>query len=96
MPWGMAKGRVPPDQANYLIMTFGVLGSAATGTAGAVLTLRIAPGLTGVAWAELILAFAAALIIAARGLARERDGRIRNHYPPRTHADHREGGRMGN
>jgi hypothetical protein len=33
-----------PDQVNYLIVTLGVLGSAVTGTAGAILIVRIAPG----------------------------------------------------
>ena len=70
VPWGKAKGRVAPDQANYLIMTFGILGSVVTGTAGAVLTLRIAPRLTGLALAELVLALAAALIIAVCRLSR--------------------------
>ena len=74
-PWGTARGRVPPDQAHYLIMTFGILGSAVSGTAGAVLTLRIAPRLAGLALAELILALAVALLIAACGLAREWAGR---------------------
>ena len=78
LPWGTAKGRVPPDQAHYLIMTFGILGSAVTGTAGAVLTLRIAPGLAGLALAELILALAVALLIAACGLVRERASRKGN------------------
>jgi hypothetical protein len=96
IPWGTAKGRVPPDQANYFIMTFGVLGSLVTGTAGAVLTLRISPGLTGVAWAELIFALAAALIIAACGLARERAGRTRRHRPPAAEGGNREGDSMGN
>jgi hypothetical protein len=74
-PWGTAKGRIPPDQAWYFIMTFGILANVITGTAGAILTLRIAPRLTGVAMAELILALAATLLIAACGLARERAGR---------------------
>ena len=71
VPWGKARGRVAPDQANYLIMTFGILGSVVTGTAGAVLTLRIAPRLTGLALAELVLALAAALIIAVCRLSQE-------------------------
>jgi hypothetical protein len=95
VPWGTAKGRVPPDQANYFIMTFGILGSVATGTAGAVLTLRIAPGLTGLALAELILALAAALIIAACGLARERAGHTKHHRQERAQADSPEGGAIG-
>lgn len=95
VPWGTAKGRVPPDQTNYFIMTFGVLGSVVTGTAGAVLTLRIAPRLTGLALAELILALAAALMIAACGLARERAGHTKSHRQGIAQADSLEGGTMG-
>ena len=94
-PWGTAKGRVPPDQTNYFIMTFGVLGSVVTGTAGAVLTLRIAPGLTGLALAELILALAAALIIAACGLARELAGRTKSHRRAVAQAGSGEGETVG-
>jgi hypothetical protein len=65
-PWGTAKGRVPPDQANHLISAFGALGSSTAGIAGAVLTLRINPGLTGPAYAELALALIAAALIAIR------------------------------
>ena len=95
MPGGRAKGRVPPDQANYLITTFGILGSAVTGTTGAVLTLRVAPGLTGLALAELVLALAAALIIAACGLARERAGHTKRRRPGIAQAGGSEGGTMG-
>jgi hypothetical protein len=77
-PWGTAKGRIPPDQAWYFILTFGILADVITGTAGAILTMRIAPGLTAVALAELILALAAALLTAACGVARERAGRTSN------------------
>ena len=70
-PWGTAKGRIPPDQAWYFILTFGILADVITGTAGAILTLRIA-------LAELILALAAALLTAACGLAGERAGRMSN------------------
>jgi hypothetical protein len=94
-PWGTAKGRVPPDQTNYFIMTFGVLGSVVTGTAGAVLTLRIAPGLTSLALAELILALAAALIIAACGLARELAGRTKSHRRVVAQAGSGEGETVG-
>jgi hypothetical protein len=87
IPLGTAKGRVPPDQANYFIMTFGILGSVVTGTAGAVLTLRIAPRLTGVALAELILALAAVLVIAACQLGRERSGRAKSRRRERAQAD---------
>jgi uncharacterized membrane protein YeaQ/YmgE (transglycosylase-associated protein family) len=92
VPWGKAKGRVAPDQANYLIMTFGVLGSVVTGTAGAVLTLRIAPRLTGLALAELILALAAALIIAVSRLSREQVLYPKSNRRKITRANNREGG----
>ena len=64
-PQGMAKWRVSPDQTDYMIMTSGVLGSVVTGTAGAVLTLCVAPERTGLARAELIVAAASACVIAA-------------------------------
>jgi hypothetical protein len=65
-PWSTARGKVPPDQTHHLITTFGVLGSAITGIAGAVVTVRIASGLTGLALAELALGLISALLIAAR------------------------------
>src|SRR5262245_6388612 len=71
VPWGKATRRVAPDQATDHIMTFAILGSVVTGTPGAVLTLRIAPRLTGLALAELVLALAAALLIAVCRLSRE-------------------------
>ena len=77
LPLGSAKGRVPPGQTGYFIMMFGIWGSVAAGIAGAVLTLRIASRLTGIALAELGLALAAALLIAACGLAWERIVRTR-------------------
>ena len=92
VPWGKAKGRVAPDQANYLIMTFGILGSVVTGTAGAVLTLRIAPRLTGLALAELVLALAAALIIAVCRLSREQAPYPKSNRRQTARADNREGG----
>ena len=95
VPWGTAKGRVPPGQTHYLITTFGILGSVVTGTAGAVLTLRIAPRLTGLALAELILALAGALIIAACGLAPERAAPTKSHRQAIAQADSQEGGTMG-
>ena len=70
--WGTAEGTVPPDQAHHLITTFGILGSACTGIAGAVLTLRIAPSLTAPALAELALALLAAVLTAACSLTRAR------------------------
>lgn len=60
-----AKWRISPDQMEYMTMTGGVLGSLATGIFGAVLTLWVAPGRTGLAQAELIMAAAAASAIAA-------------------------------
>ncbi len=95
VPWGTARGRVPPGQTHYLITTFGILGSVVTGTAGAVLTLRIAPRLTGLALAELILALTGALIIAACGLAQERAAHTKSHRQAIAQADSREGGTVG-
>src|ERR1700734_1984232 len=66
-PAGRARGRVPPDQAHHFITTFGILGSAVTGTVGAVLTLHITPVLTGLSLAELMLALVAAALIAFGG-----------------------------
>jgi hypothetical protein len=62
---GTADAHVPPDQAHHLITTFGLMGSAFTGTGAAVLTLNIAHGLTVPALAELGLALAVAVLIAA-------------------------------
>lgn len=75
MPCGTAPGRMRPGQVNYLIVTLGVLGSAVTGTAGAILIVRIAPGQAGLALADLVLALAAALVIAAYGMAWDRGRR---------------------
>ena len=50
--WGTAKGKVPPQQAHHLITAFGIVSSVIAGIVGAVLTLRIAAGLTGPAYAE--------------------------------------------
>jgi len=76
-------------------MTFGVLGSVVTGTAGAVLTLRIAPGLTGVALAELILALAAVLVIAAGQLRRDWSGRAKSSRRESAQADSTKEGNAG-
>jgi hypothetical protein len=65
-PWGSAKGKVPPEQAHHLITTFGIVASVIAGISGTVLTLRIAAGLAGPAYAELGLAFAGAALIALR------------------------------
>jgi hypothetical protein len=82
--WGTAEGTVPPGDAAHLITTFGLLGSAVTGMAGAVLTLRIDPRLTGVALAELALVFAVAAMIVACGRgARSRAAPARTGRPPR-------------
>jgi hypothetical protein len=72
-PLGTAEGTVPAREARYLITTFGVLGSVVSGTAGAVLTLRIGPGLTTLALAELLLALTAVVVIAACSRMRKRD-----------------------
>lgn len=92
VPWGKARGRVAPDQANYLIMTFGILGSVVTGTAGAVLTLRIAPRLTGLALAELVLALSAVLIIAVCRLSQEQPPYLKSNRREIVRADNRERG----
>jgi hypothetical protein len=63
---------VPADQANHLITTFGITGCIVTGTVGAVVTLRIAPGLTVIALAELVLALAGAVLIALCSRAHRR------------------------
>jgi hypothetical protein len=68
MPCGPTPGRMRPGQVNHLIMTLGVLGSTITGTAGAILIVRIAPRQAGLALAELALALAAALVIAIYGM----------------------------
>jgi uncharacterized membrane protein YeaQ/YmgE (transglycosylase-associated protein family) len=56
----------------YLITTFGIAGSIATGTVGAVVTLRIAPWLAAVAVAELVVALAGAVLIALSSRAHRR------------------------
>lgn len=56
---------IPPHQARYYVETLGILGSIVAGTSGAVLTLRLLTGNTGVAVAvaELALALIAAVLI---------------------------------
>lgn len=71
---GSAEGIVPPAAARHLIAAFGVLGCVITGTAGAILTLRIDPALTTPALAELVLALTSALLIAAGGWVGHRGG----------------------
>ena len=88
--WVTAEGTVPPGDARHLITTFGIVGSVVTGTAGAVLTLRIAPGLTWIALVELVLALSGAMLIAACGRA-QREDRGQEQVPagdgqPITHA----------
>jgi hypothetical protein len=75
-PPDTAKHRVSPD---YMIMTCGVLGSVVTGTAGAVLTLRVAPERTRLALAELIVAATGAGVIAAGSRFRETAGHKAGH-----------------
>jgi len=70
--WGTEEGMVPDSQVDHLITTFGIAGSIFTGTAGAVVTLRLAPGLTVIALAELILALAGAALIAVCSHAHSR------------------------
>jgi len=70
--WITAEGTVPSADARSLITVFGVLSSVVTGTAGAVLTLRIARQLTPVAFAELALALIGAALIVACGHIRHR------------------------
>jgi len=70
-PPDTAKHRISPD---YMIMTCGVLGSVVTGTAGAVLTLHVAPERTRLALAELIVAVTGAGVIAAGSRCRETAG----------------------
>jgi hypothetical protein len=65
--WGSAEGTVPPAAARHLIAAFGILGCVVTGITGAVLTLRIGPGLTILALAELVVALASAMMIAVGG-----------------------------
>lgn len=92
LPLGSAKGRVPPDQAGYFIMTIGIWGSVAVGIAGAILTLRIASRLAGIALAVLGLALIATLLIAACGLAQERARRAKGRRRGKTRTNGREGG----
>jgi hypothetical protein len=80
---GTWEGTVPPGEARYLITTFGIVGSVVTGTAGALLTLRIARGSAVVAIAELALALAAMVLIAlcSRGRRRVRAQNRRRKTP---------------
>lgn len=71
--WVTAEGTVPPDEAQHLISTIGIVGCVVTGATAAVLTLRIAPGLTELALAELLLALVGMLLIAVRSKSRAAD-----------------------
>jgi hypothetical protein len=62
---GSAEGTVPSGEAHHLVTTFGMVGCAVTGTAGAVITLRIDQHLAGIALAELALALVIAMLVAA-------------------------------
>jgi hypothetical protein len=63
-PSQLAEGTVPPEQARHLITTFGILGCVFAGVGSAVLTLHIAASLAPLAWGELVLALAGAVLIA--------------------------------
>ena len=71
---GSAKGTVPPEHTHHFITTFGTVASVVAGITGAVLTLRVAAGLSGPAYAELAIAFGAAVLIAVQRADR-RSGR---------------------
>lgn len=72
--WLTAEGTVPPADARHLITTFGIVGCVITGSAGAVLTLRIEPRLTSVAFAELAVALVAAILVAICGRSQRETG----------------------
>lgn len=63
------KAAVPSDQAHHLITTTGIVVITCTAIGCAVLTSRDS-SLTGLALAELILAFLAAALVAACGVIR--------------------------
>jgi len=88
--WGTEEGMVPSSQVDHLITTFGIAGSIFTGTAGAVVTLRLAPGLTVIALAELVLALAGAALIALCSHAHSRA-----RAEGQRHDDPGEAGRAG-
>lgn len=71
-PWCETEDLVPVSQERHLITTFGLMGSAVTGAAAAVLTLRIDPRLGGLAVIELIFAAVVAVLITACGYRRDR------------------------
>ena len=71
---GSAEGIVPREAARHLIGVFGICACAIGGITGAVLTLRIDPGLTTPALAELVLALTSALAIVVGVWGWDRDG----------------------
>jgi len=73
--WLTAEGTVPPADARHLITTFGIVGCVVTGSVGVVLTLRIEPRLTSVAFAELAVALVAAILVAICGRSQRETGR---------------------
>ena len=72
LPCAAASGRTRSALVSQLVVPLSILSCAVAGTAGAVLTVRIAPGQAALAFAELVLALAAALLIAAYGTTRDR------------------------
>lgn len=70
--WVTASGRVPPDDARYLIRTLGITGSAFAGAGAAVLTFYISHAFTWLAIAEIALALVAIIFIALAGRDRRR------------------------
>jgi hypothetical protein len=73
--WLTAEGTVPPANAEHLISAFGIVGCVVTGCAAAVLTMHAGTRLTSVAFAELAVALAGAILIAFCGPARHESGR---------------------
>lgn len=72
LPCGAAPRRMRSRLVSQLVVTLSILGCAVAGATDAVLTVRIAPEQAGLAFAELVLALAAALLIAAYGMTRDR------------------------
>jgi hypothetical protein len=61
---GSASARVPPNDARYMMTTFGIMGSLFIGIGGAVLTLQISAALTGAVLAELLVTLVTVAVIA--------------------------------
>lgn len=79
-----ATGSVPSEYTPLLIAASGIVGCVISGITGMVLTLHIAASLIGPAYAELGLALAGALMIAARrapALKARRRGADPGRYP---------------